>query len=460
MTLVEVMVAMAIIAIVATMCVSAFMMVIGSETRETNTRLASERAEERIATGAEPTTQAAVALSLGAFTIPAEVNTYSETVGTDAAIATENGQIDTSGSRSYSVLTGNDPPQQEPFALYFGKDAGYDLPTNHFEPDPEEAGGGGVMGWEAPVSGKYRLEVWGASGGEPQIIGTNNKILYQGKGGYSVGTVRLKKGDVLYLHAGGKGASSTQSSVERPGGYNGGGTANASDNGDRTGGGGASDICIVPKDDVAYTEANHKYYRVIVAGGGGGGSSYNTNPITADTGVGGGLTGGQGGYRTAGSNGTGGELSAGGSSVFSTGRFGEGGTLSRQSNTSNTVSGGGGGWYGGGSGNAAGGGSGWLFTKDKFDEWIRADAGTGSTERSSVADKDNFVLDDYKEPNGIDFTYALTDFATVRGDVIKGMPDPFDDDFDPKRPEETTINTMTGNAGPGFVRITYLAGRS
>jgi prepilin-type N-terminal cleavage/methylation domain-containing protein len=111
MTLVEVMVAMAIIAIVAVMCVSAFMTVIGSETRETNTRLASEEAEAQIAAGA--TTAAIIitdaAIEIGGFEIPAEVHTYTVTKGAADAIVTENGEIDVSGSRSYSVLVGKEP---------------------------------------------------------------------------------------------------------------------------------------------------------------------------------------------------------------------------------------------------------------------------------------------------------------------------------------------------------------
>jgi prepilin-type N-terminal cleavage/methylation domain-containing protein len=111
MTLIEVMVAMAIIVIVASMCVSAFMTVIGSETRETNTRLAMEKAEMKIATEAEATSPpVAVELTIGGFTLPAELHTYSETVGSGGAIATENGQMDVSGSRSYSILKGVDLP--------------------------------------------------------------------------------------------------------------------------------------------------------------------------------------------------------------------------------------------------------------------------------------------------------------------------------------------------------------
>jgi prepilin-type N-terminal cleavage/methylation domain-containing protein len=111
MTLIEVMIAMVIIAIVAIMCVSAFMTVIGSEMRGTNARLAMEEVETKIATGAEATAPpAAVDLTVGGFTLSAEIHTYSETVGSGGAIALERGQMDVSGSRSYSVLKGVDLP--------------------------------------------------------------------------------------------------------------------------------------------------------------------------------------------------------------------------------------------------------------------------------------------------------------------------------------------------------------
>jgi prepilin-type N-terminal cleavage/methylation domain-containing protein len=133
MTLVEVMIAMALIAIVATMCVAAFMMVIGAEMRETNTRLASEKAEERIAAGDEPTTKMAVDLQLGGYTIPwTGTETYEETAGTDAAIATENGQIDVSGSRSYTILKGNEPERLVFNVKVTDSDRSFIIPTSGY----------------------------------------------------------------------------------------------------------------------------------------------------------------------------------------------------------------------------------------------------------------------------------------------------------------------------------------
>jgi prepilin-type N-terminal cleavage/methylation domain-containing protein len=134
MTLVEVMVAMAIIAIVASICVSAFMMVIGSEMRETNTRLASEEAEERIATGNEPTTKMTGDLPLGDYTIPwTAVETYEEEEGAGDSIATENGEIDVSGDRSYTVIRDVEP-EKLVFEVSVGVGDTFSIPTSGVNP--------------------------------------------------------------------------------------------------------------------------------------------------------------------------------------------------------------------------------------------------------------------------------------------------------------------------------------
>jgi type II secretory pathway pseudopilin PulG len=448
MTLVEVMVAMAIIAIVAIMCVSAFMTVIGSETRETNARLASERAEERIATGAGPTTQAAVALPLGAFTIPADVNTYSETVGTDAAIATENGQIDTSGNRSYSVLTGNDPPAL--FAIYFGAGAGrfegkegtwIAQDTGEY---PDEVSS--TMKWPVVRDGRYRIEVWGAAGGTAIYYSDTSfpHISSPGKGGYSTGEVRLSQGEELYLHAGGKGVDGNRlsGSDEIPGGANGGGGASFTGyTASKAGGGGASDVRI---------KTDSLYSRVIVAGGGGGGTAAGSSSTVSNSGAGGGYEGGSASGSTyAGTGGTqyGGGIKSGDSPPkYYDATFGAGGGhIVGEVNLA--FAGGGGGWYGGAAGISAGGGSGWVFTASNFNSWFS----------NNSTDASGFLLtkDEYKDADG-DFKYELTNEDTVRGDnTEENMPNPLYVGFNPKKPDEFGT-LIEGNSGGGFVRIVYL----
>ena len=96
-----------------------------------------------------------------------------------------------------------------------------------------------------PVTGQYRLEVWGAQGG-------NASLTTGGKGGYSTGIVTLEQGTVLYVYVGGQATDSL-------GGFNGGGTGSSTITANAPGGGGASDIRIA---------TNSLYARAVVAGGG------------------------------------------------------------------------------------------------------------------------------------------------------------------------------------------------
>lgn len=101
-------------------------------------------------------------------------------------------------------------------------------------------------------SGMYKIELWGASGGDN---GSNKG----GKGAYTSGTIYLEEDTHIYVYIGGKGASST-------GGKNGG---SASGSG-YAGGGGATDVRIVTGDAASSTSYNT---RIMVAAGGGGAKS-------------------------------------------------------------------------------------------------------------------------------------------------------------------------------------------
>jgi len=100
--------------------------------------------------------------------------------------------------------------------------------------------------------GKYKLEVWGAQGGNGG-----------GLGGYSYGNLQLSSSNNLFIYVGGAGGTSL-------GGWNGGGAGHmgSSSYGVPGGGGGGSDIRTV-KDNL--------FSRIIVSGGGGGANSYQTN---------------------------------------------------------------------------------------------------------------------------------------------------------------------------------------
>lgn len=133
--------------------------------------------------------------------------------------------------------------------------------------------------------GKYKLQCWGAQGGDSSS--------YSGvgsKGGYSEGVLTLTETTTLYIFVGGKGASSGN------GGWNcGGGSTGSSsyDSGDTYGksypacGGGATDIATVTSDMSYSSKRNNRssaslLSRCIVAGGGAGASARYTEEETTN----------------------------------------------------------------------------------------------------------------------------------------------------------------------------------
>lgn len=182
--------------------------------------------------------------------------------------------------------------------------------------------------FSVPVSGWYKVQLWGAEGGRDTHSG--------GKGAYVSGELHVTAGTKLYVYVGAPGASNTHGSGA---GYNGGGNSGADSGGVSGSGGGATDIRITSGNWTAGLTS-----RIAVAAGGGGGGLYSAG------GYGGALVGGSGGV------GGGTQTSAG-----SRGGFGYGGSSQVDGG------GGGGGWYGGGastggtpggSGNDVGGGGG------------------------------------------------------------------------------------------------------
>lgn len=251
--------------------------------------------------------------------------------------------------------------------------------------------------------GRYKLECWGAQGGNGSSNDNSNINAVGGLGGYSVGTITLSKTQKVYIYSGGKGQtkSNTGSYSTVNGGFNGGGSNYTCGSGGS--GGGGSDIRI---------GTDSLYARVIVAGGGsgtgwtikgaaGGGesglSNYNSSYNSTQTAGGIAYTSAYNIMPTAGTFGIGGNGS--GSS--------EGG------------SGGGGGWYGGGGAGYTGGSSG----------------GSGYVYTSATAS--NY-------PSGclLNSTYYLSNAQTIAGN--KSFPSP-------------TGSTETGHSGNGHVKITKLS---
>ncbi|MBR5663001.1 MAG: prepilin-type N-terminal cleavage/methylation domain-containing protein [Bacilli bacterium] len=204
------------------------------------------------------------------------------------------------------------------------------------------------------ISGTYKIEAWGAQGGNA------NDSYIGGYGAYSVGYVDLKKGDRLYINVGGQGESECITS-NCNGGYNGGGGSivyTGDQNNITSGGGGATHVALVSG---LLSSLSSNVNKILIVAGGGGGAYYHTNgtSYSANGGNGGGYIGtsqcnSNTSYTCAGS----GNQSTGGSAGSSgvSGAFGIGGTSTTYS------SGGGSGYYGGGSAHhrGTGGGSGYI----------------------------------------------------------------------------------------------------
>ena len=203
-------------------------------------------------------------------------------------------------------------------------------------------------------NGTYKLEVWGAQGGD------YSTTYLGGYGGYSIGQIYLNKGDKLYINIGGSGTKTVSSDSDATGGYNGGGRgASRSSYVVSTSGGGTTHIA--KSSGLLSTLENNKDSILIVAGGGGG-TSYEYGPYSGQGGAGGGYLGNTGTCTNSSYKpGTGGSQSMagtnGGGNVVNGVNRGDDGAFGQGGN-GNYYSAGGGGFYGGGASNQSGGGGG------------------------------------------------------------------------------------------------------
>ena len=142
---------------------------------------------------------------------------------------------------------------------------------------------GNVQEFKAECPGLYKLEVWGAQGGQGGGYAG-------GAGGYSSGNVVFSEGETIYIGVGGQGGSHTSTPTGTyeailTGGYNGGGNGLVLGNqhpsaGSATfaggAGGGLTHIAKVSGTlkEIGYASAVTNNNLLIVAGGGGGGSLY------------------------------------------------------------------------------------------------------------------------------------------------------------------------------------------
>lgn len=229
------------------------------------------------------------------------------------------------------------------------------------------------------TEGKYKLEVWGAQGGDS--TGDEPKRSSQvngGLGGYSFGTLSLTEPEKLYIVVGGEGKpGKSVDGSNTKGGFPDGGSAKTGLYSNFTtvpGSGGGSTSIRIKTDSI--------YSRVIVAGGGGGASGCGSQ--VNHGGSGGGICGCNCFYEgNIKDGGAGTQIGSapgyGTGSSGNAGEFGQGATNNYCKGHA-TGGGGGGGWYGGGSGghgsdycSSGGGGSGWIFTESNFTSWNEGD---------------------------------------------------------------------------------------
>lgn len=123
----------------------------------------------------------------------------------------------------------------------------------------------------APVSGTYKLEIWGAQGG-----GAGDDT--GGTGSYSNGKIYLKSSSQIYINIGGKGNISDDVIESLAvGGYNGGGSGinNVGVCGNFLTGSGGGATHIAKRSGLLNSLAEYNDDILIVAGGGGGGNFCN-----------------------------------------------------------------------------------------------------------------------------------------------------------------------------------------
>ena len=273
--------------------------------------------------------------------------------------------------------------------------------------------------------GRYKLECWGAQGGNSNQ--SNGTYGNGGKGGYSTGILNVSTNTTIYITVGGQGQNGVLN-TRTAGGFNGGGDGDGTNNsGVGGGGGGASDISLMSPvfSHSSYfinniRDTNSLLSRIIVAGGGGS-AGYDVSNNAANGGAGGGTTG-QDGLSNRVYHGTGGKQT-----TFGTGgpseepnrysvqaKFGCGASAS---NSTDVAPGGGGGWYGGGLHcDSAGGGSGYVYTPTTASNY----------------------------PSGclLNSAYYLSNAQTIAGNQSFSSP---------------TGGTETGHSGNGYVKITKLS---
>lgn len=301
----------------------------------------------------------------------------------------------------------------------------------------------------APSDGTYKIELWGASGGD---IGPYKG----GQGSYTSGYISLKKNQQLHVYVGGQG---TNTDV---GGFNGGASLLAGQSAFGSSGGGATDVRLVGG---TWNDFNSLKSRIMVAAGGGGANYRNVSTDSdgflygsGDGGAGGGLLGYDGksesyttnagtGYTSYNLHGIGGgaNQTLGGTyrtlnssdTVLNSTIAGGFGTMKASPNQS----GGGGGWYTGSSSAHGGAGGGSSYISGHIGcRAINLSSTATSLSHKPTSEYTDFVFSNTTmiDGQGYHWTSALTPTAKMA------------------MPYNGVTSIDAGNVGNGYAQITYL----
>ena len=318
-------------------------------------------------------------------------------------------------------------------------------------------------------AGKYKVELWGASGGNPIGSSGNGSSYPGGLGGYTSGVINLNTDDSLYLHVGNTSIAPSIAST-----YNGGGKSDKdSDTYGGGAGGGATDIRTVSG---TWNDADSLRSRIMVAGAGGG-SAYYAN---AGGGAGGGLISYSGGMdsrcgsqcptiaATGGTQISGGTRSGAGYSgnpgwecYGQNGTFGIGGDSSVspsadcRNNNGYRGGAGGGGWYGGG-----GGARGYSYSGAGGSSYISGHTGcvgvTSTTSSNSKSGCTTGTTDNSCSLSPYGYTFTETNMIDGAGHTWTNEDQGIDNNNLMPKPGGGYYASGVGHSGNGYVRITYL----
>ena len=161
-----------------------------------------------------------------------------------------------------------------------------------------------VQEFVAPRDGIYKLEVWGAQGGNSLDNGVLSSNKYYA--GYSKSNIKLNKNDKLYVTVGGRGEDGKLNNIAK-GGFNGGGNGTWDHNDDEAGagGGGATSIqnSLLGDGQLKNYENNKSSVLIVAGGSAGNGMTVHSDYFSKyKFSYGGGFIGGVGGTTKAGNS--------------------------------------------------------------------------------------------------------------------------------------------------------------